>query len=103
MCKISILVISVFLFVGCKQKSIIHPTFYYWRTDYQNKNAETDYLDQFKSKSLYVRIMDVDFNPGGVLSGLKLKIGVMTTKKLRWFFLNYLNFLMVNKSQRDLK
>lgn len=61
--KISILVISVFLLIGCKQKSIIHPTFYYWRTDYQNKKAETAYLNQFKSKSLYVRIMDVDFNP----------------------------------------
>ncbi|MBB6237134.1 hypothetical protein HDC90_001752 [Pedobacter sp. AK013] len=61
--KIGILVISVFLFFGCKQKSAINPTFYYWRTDYQNKKAETAYLDQFKSKSLYVRIMDVDFNP----------------------------------------
>ncbi|NII85866.1 MULTISPECIES: hypothetical protein [unclassified Pedobacter] len=61
--KISILVISVFLFLGCKQKSIVHPTFYYWKTDYQNKKEETSYLDQFKSKSLYVRIMDVDFNP----------------------------------------
>ncbi|MDQ0637284.1 hypothetical protein QF042_000849 [Pedobacter sp. W3I1] len=61
--KISILVISVFFFFGCKQKSIVHPTFYYWKTDYQNKKEETDYLDHFKSKSLYVRIMDVDFNP----------------------------------------
>lgn len=61
--KISILVISVFLFFGCKQKSVVNPTFYYWKTDYQNKKAETAYLNQFKSKSLYVRIMDVDFNP----------------------------------------
>jgi hypothetical protein len=61
--KISILVISVFLFFGCKQKSTVHPTFYYWKTDYQNKKAESNYLDQFKSKSLYVRMMDVDFNP----------------------------------------
>jgi len=61
--KISILVISVFLFFGCKQKSIVHPTFYYWKTDYHNKKAESTYLDQFKAKSLYVRIMDVDFNP----------------------------------------
>ena len=61
--KISILVISVFFFLGCKQKSVVNPTFYYWRTDYHNKRAETRYLDQFKSKSLYVRIMDVDFNP----------------------------------------
>ncbi|RBQ10296.1 hypothetical protein [Pedobacter miscanthi] len=61
--KISILAISVFLLIGCKQKSVIHPNFYYWRTDYQNKKDETAYLNQFKSKSLYVRIMDVDFNP----------------------------------------
>ncbi|MFD2583234.1 hypothetical protein ACFSR6_12110 [Pedobacter vanadiisoli] len=61
--KISILVISLFLFLGCKQKSIVYPTFYYWKTDYQNKKEESTYLDQFKSKSLYVRIMDVDFNP----------------------------------------
>ncbi|WP_343523497.1 hypothetical protein [Pedobacter sp.] len=61
--KISILVISALLFLGCKQKSVVHPTFYYWKTDYQNKKEESTYLDQFKSKSLYVRIMDVDFNP----------------------------------------
>jgi hypothetical protein len=61
--KISILVISVFLFLGCKQKSIVHPTFYYWKTDYQNKKEETAYLNQFKSNSLYMRIMNVDFNP----------------------------------------
>ena len=61
--KISILVIFIFLFFGCKQKTVINPTFYYWKTDYQDKKAETAYLNQFKSKSLYVRIMDVDFNP----------------------------------------
>lgn len=61
--KISILVIATVMLFGCKQKSIVHPTFYYWRTDYQNRPAETSYLDQFKSKSLYVRIMDVDFDP----------------------------------------
>lgn len=61
--KISILVIFAFFLLGCKQKSVIHPTFYYWKTDYDNKPAETAYLNQFKSKSLYVRIMDVDFNP----------------------------------------
>ncbi len=61
--KISILVIFAFFLLGCKQKPVIHPTFYYWKTDYRNKPAETAYLNQFKSKSLYVRIMDVDFNP----------------------------------------
>jgi len=61
--KISILVIFAFFLFGCKQKPVIHPTFYYWKTDYHNKPTEAAYLDQFKSKSLYVRIMDVDFNP----------------------------------------
>ncbi|WP_235972740.1 hypothetical protein [Pedobacter ghigonis] len=61
--KISILVIFAFFLFGCKQKSVTHPTFYYWKTDYRNKPAETAYINQFKSKSLYVRIMDVDFNP----------------------------------------
>ncbi|WP_231425828.1 MULTISPECIES: hypothetical protein [Pedobacter] len=61
--KISILVIFVFFLFACKQKSIVHTTFYFWRTDYKNNKSETEYLHQFKSKSLYVRIMDVDFNP----------------------------------------
>lgn len=61
--KISILVISVFFLFSCKQKSIVHPTFYFWKTDYHNDKTETAYLNKFKSKSLYVRIMDVDFNP----------------------------------------
>ncbi|MCZ4242773.1 hypothetical protein [Pedobacter punctiformis] len=61
--KISILIISVLFIIGCKPKPVVHPTFYYWKTDYQNKKTETNYLDLFKSKSLYVRIMDVDFDP----------------------------------------
>ncbi|RZK18975.1 MAG: hypothetical protein EOO86_08800 [Pedobacter sp.] len=61
--KISILVIFVFSLFSCKQKSVVHPTFYFWKTDYHHHKAETAYLNKFKSKSLYVRIMDVDFNP----------------------------------------
>jgi hypothetical protein len=61
--KISILVMAMFLLFGCKQKSIVHPTFYFWKTDYHNDKSETKYLDRFKSKALYVRIMDVDFDP----------------------------------------
>ncbi|WP_421941416.1 hypothetical protein [Pedobacter sp.] len=62
--KIGILIISTFLLVtGCKEKSIIHPTFYYWKTIYQDKKVETDYLNRFKSPALYVRIMDVDIDP----------------------------------------
>ncbi|SER75061.1 hypothetical protein [Pedobacter rhizosphaerae] len=62
--KIGILIISTFLLVaGCREKSIIHPTFYYWKTIYQDKKVETDYLNRFKSPALYVRIMDVDIDP----------------------------------------
>ncbi|MFC3560874.1 hypothetical protein [Pedobacter jamesrossensis] len=61
--KISILVIIALLFTACKPKFAVHPTFYFWRTQYKNQKQETEYLNKFKSKSLYVRIMDVDLNP----------------------------------------
>ncbi|RYD72981.1 MAG: hypothetical protein EOP53_20945 [Sphingobacteriales bacterium] len=61
--KISILLITVLLFTACKPKFPIHPTFYFWRTVYKNQKQETKYLSSFKSKSIYVRIMDVDINP----------------------------------------
>ena len=60
---IKALIIFICFLFGCKQKSIVHPTFYFWKTNYQNNKAETDYLERFKSESLYVRIMDVDYNP----------------------------------------
>lgn len=59
----SLLMISVVFLLACKQKSTVNSTFYFWRTDYRNIMSETNYLARFKSKSLYVRIMDVDFNP----------------------------------------
>lgn len=61
--NISTLLILVCFLFGCKQKSIVHPTFYFWKTNYQNNKSETKYLERFKSQSLYVRIMDVDYNP----------------------------------------
>lgn len=61
--NISTLLILVCFLFGCKQKSIVHPTFYFWKTNYQNNKSETRYLERFKSQSLYVRIMDVDYNP----------------------------------------
>lgn len=61
--KISILVIIVFLFTACKPKFTVHSTFYFWKTQYKNQKAETEYLNHFKSKFLYIRIMDVDLNP----------------------------------------
>jgi len=61
--KISILVVIALLFTACKQKFTVYSTFYFWRTQYKNQKAETEYLNHFKSKSLYVRIMDIDLNP----------------------------------------
>lgn len=55
------------LLIGCKQKSVVHPTFFYWKTIYQDKKVETDYLNRFKSNSLYVRIMDVDVDPNTLI------------------------------------
>jgi hypothetical protein len=60
--KISILAILIILITGCKTKTPIDVSFYYWKTDYKNNVEETKYLDTLKSKSLYVRIMDVDFD-----------------------------------------
>jgi hypothetical protein len=61
--KISILVVIALLFTACKPKFTVHSTFYFWRTQYKNQKTETEYLNHFKSKFLYVRIMDVDINP----------------------------------------
>lgn len=61
--KISILVVIAFLFTACKPEFTVHPAFYFWRTQYENQKVETEYLNHFKSKFMYVRIMDVDLNP----------------------------------------
>lgn len=61
--KISILVIIALLFTTCKPKVPVQSTFYFWRTQYKNQKSETEYLNHFKSKLLYVRIMDVNLNP----------------------------------------
>ncbi|WP_443944803.1 hypothetical protein ACJVDH_18075 [Pedobacter sp. AW1-32] len=61
--KITIFILSLLFLFGCKQKSVVHPTFYFWKTAYQNHPSETAYLNIFKSKSLYVRIMDIDYDP----------------------------------------
>ena len=55
--------ISVCFLLSCKQRPVVNTSFYFWRTNYQQNKSEISYLQRFKSKSLYVRIMDVDFNP----------------------------------------
>jgi hypothetical protein len=61
--KVTSLMISVCFLLSCKQKSVVDTSFYFWRTQYKQHKSEIRYLEQFKSKSIYVRIMDVDFNP----------------------------------------
>lgn len=61
--KFGLLLISVFLLFGCGQKSNVHTTFYFWKTNYKQDKKADHYLQRFKSRSIYVRIMDVDFNP----------------------------------------
>ncbi len=66
--KLIILSLALCLLItGCKQKPLVHPTFFYWKTIYQDKKNETEYLNRFKSNSLYVRIMDVDVDPNTLM------------------------------------
>ncbi|RNL50244.1 hypothetical protein [Pedobacter jejuensis] len=60
--KISILLFITLLFTTCKPKVGLNATFYFWRTVYKNQAAETKVIKDLKSKSIYVRIMDVDLN-----------------------------------------
>lgn len=52
-----------FLLSGCKhQPREETASFYYWKTSFLLKPVEQKYLNQFQSKKLYVRIMDVDLD-----------------------------------------
>lgn len=55
----------VILLISCKQKREVNTSFYFWKTVYQQNNTEQSYLQHFKSKELYVRIMDVDRDLNG--------------------------------------
>ncbi len=50
----------IILLIGCQQKREVNTTFYYWKTVYKQNADESRYLQQLRSKKLYVRIMDVD-------------------------------------------
>jgi hypothetical protein len=53
------------LLSGCKTEKKPHPTFYYWKTVYSQNKTEQQYLEKMQSRSLYVRIMDIDLSPDG--------------------------------------
>jgi hypothetical protein len=47
------------LFSSCRKQRIVETSFYYWKTVYKTNKTEQSYLQHFKVKKLYVRIMDV--------------------------------------------
>ncbi|MEO3402417.1 hypothetical protein AAFN85_00845 [Mucilaginibacter sp. CAU 1740] len=46
------------LFTSCRKKQV-NTSFYYWKTVYKDTPAESDWLRHFKTRKLYMRIMDV--------------------------------------------
>jgi len=59
--------IAVFLLCSCHHHPPrrINTSFYYWKTVYKNRPAESAYLKHFHVQKLYVRIMDVGFSDEG--------------------------------------
>lgn len=58
--KYKYILFFIILMSACKQKREVSTSFYYWKTVYKQDTLENSYLKHFKSKRLYVRIMDVD-------------------------------------------
>ena len=58
----------VILLIGCQQKRDVDTSFYFWKTVYQSNTVEENYLQHFKSKKLFVRILDVDRDLNGGIS-----------------------------------
>lgn len=54
------LLFFIILLTACQQKREVTTSFYYWKTVYKQNKSENEFLRQFHSKKLYVRIMDVD-------------------------------------------
>ncbi len=50
----------LFSLSSCHHPKTINTSFYFWKTVYKTKKTETAWLEHFKVKSLYVRIMDID-------------------------------------------
>lgn len=56
------------LLTSCKQKREVQTSFYFWKTVYQSNSVEQSYLQHFNSKSIFVRILDVDRDLNGKIS-----------------------------------
>ena len=56
------------LLISCQQKRAVDTSFYFWKTVYQTNKVEQSYLQHFKSKKIFVRILDVDRNLNGEIA-----------------------------------
>ncbi len=57
--------LSLIFFSSCTKKK--HETgFYFWKTVFQLDTVEHRALKDVKAKSIFVRIMDIDFDPSGI-------------------------------------
>lgn len=56
------------LLISCQKKRAVDTSFYFWRTVYQTNGVEQSYLQHFKSKKIFVRILDVDRNLNGEIA-----------------------------------
>ena len=54
------------LFLGSCSKTKHETGFYFWKTVFQLDTVESRALKEINTKSLYVRIMDIDFDASGV-------------------------------------
>lgn len=54
------------LFFICCSKTSHETGFYFWKTVFQLDTVENRSLEEIKAQSIYVRIMDIDFDPSGV-------------------------------------
>lgn len=57
--------LSIILHISCQKKE---PSvgFYYWKTNYKSDTLSQKMIQDLKSNTLFVRIMDIDFTDGGI-------------------------------------
>ncbi|PJJ80186.1 hypothetical protein CLV57_3333 [Mucilaginibacter auburnensis] len=47
---------------GCRSDRKVNTSFYYWKTRFTNNATQANYLSALKTRTLYVRIMDIDID-----------------------------------------
>lgn len=57
--------VILFVLVSCHKKRVVHTSFYYWKTTYEQNKTEMQYFNSLHCKKLYLRIMDVDNSDNG--------------------------------------